>query len=245
MWDGSKYVAYRPGDDDYQLKPFEAFFVQKTESDNSMTFDGDDKMTHTQSVASAAQARARRAAAGVNPDRLLVDITLAGNEESEPDRTRIVFNEKADAAYEVGTDASKFITAGVPQLWTTDARNTLYAINERPLGEGNVELGFYAPATGTYTLRTSRCDTEVMLVDNYTGEAVNLSGAGYSFLSEKGSYADRFVIRKGNATQVGTVLNPTIEADFYNVAGQRIENADANGVVIKHTDGQSTKQLNR
>ena len=31
VWDGSKYIAIRPGDDDYQLAPFEAFFVQKPE----------------------------------------------------------------------------------------------------------------------------------------------------------------------------------------------------------------------
>lgn len=247
VWDGTQYVAYRPGDDDYHLKPFEAFFVQKTESDNSLTFDGDDKMTQTQSVANATQARARRAASRVNPDRLLVDITLVGADENvEPDRTRVVFNAKASEAYEVGTDASKFMTTGVPQLWTSDGVQTLYAINERPAPEAGVEMGFYAPQTGAYTLKGKRMDTEVTLVDNYTGEAVVLTADGYTFLSEKGTFADRFVILLGNTTNVrNALMTEDAGAEYYNVAGQRIDGADTKGIVIKQADGKAAKNLGR
>lgn len=55
VWDGSKYIAIRPGDDDYQLAPFEAFFVQKPEGVAEVGYEPERQMTYHQSQKAAAQ----------------------------------------------------------------------------------------------------------------------------------------------------------------------------------------------
>ena len=110
VWNGSTYVAYRPGDDDYHLQPYEAFFVQKTEDASAVNFDADRRETYTMSKAVAAsQARARRER-GITPDRLIVNLTISDNDTAAIDRTRLVMNAKASRSYEMACDASKFIS---------------------------------------------------------------------------------------------------------------------------------------
>ena len=95
VWDGSKYVAVRPGDDDYHFTPYEAFFVQKPEGTSDVKFDGEKQMTQTQSKDKKAKQAATRkmmvmnARAQENP-RKLVNLTLTAGEAT--DGTRIVFN---------------------------------------------------------------------------------------------------------------------------------------------------------
>ena len=233
VWDGEKYIAIRPGDDDYQLAPFEAFFVQKPEGTANIEYDPEQQMTYTQAQKAATQARARRRAMPINPDRLLVNITLSNGTDS--DQTRVVFNNDAAMGYETACDAAKFSTAGVPQLYTIDSRAVKYAINERPVAEGIVTLGYSVPAQGNYTLAAPRMDTPVAVKDNLTGTIHNFAEGDYTFMSEAGTFEGRFTIMmKAGETGIENSEFNIENSELYNVKGQRVENADEQGIYIKN-----------
>ena len=190
VWDGEKYVAIRPGDDDYQFAPYEAFFVQKPEGEESVTFAADGQMTKTQAETEMLQKAAARRVRGIDPQRLLVNLVLA--DDVTEDRTRVVFNERQTHNYETACDAAKFETAGVPQLYTIDDEGIRYAINERPKGNGVVLMGYTAPAPGYYTIDAPRMDTQVFLYDAETEEIHYFEDGAYRFSSEAGTFEKRF-----------------------------------------------------
>ena len=236
VWDGTKYVAVRPGDDDYHFTPYEAFFVQKPEGTNEVGFDGEKQMTQTQSKElMAKQAYARKmmvksVRAKENP-RKLVNLTLTAGEET--DGTRIVFNEAQSRAYEADCDAAKFETQGVIQLFTIGDQKERYAINERPADNGIVVLGFTAPTAGEFTISATRMDTPVYLKDTETGALVDLSKGGYNFTAKAGTYTNRFeVLMEATVTgiqQVGTEAGE--DAKVYDLSGRRAKE-NSKGVYI-------------
>lgn len=232
VWDGSKYIAIRPGDDDYQLAPFEAFFVQKPAGKDKVNYDPERQMTYHQSQAAAAQARARRRSQAIDPDRLLVNLTLTDG--TATDHTRVVFNNSVSMGYEMACDAAKFSTAGVPQLYTIDSRAVKYAINERPVAEGIVTVGFTAPAEGVYTLSAPRMDTPMLLRDNATGVTHDFAEGSYEFASGAGTFDDRFtVMMKAGETAIDEQRVVGNESPVYNIKGQRVNEATEQGVYIK------------
>ena len=233
VWDGSKYIAIRPGDDDYQLAPFEAFFVQKPEGVAQVSYNSENQMTYTQASEAATQARQARAQQAINPNRLLVNITLTDGKET--DRARVVFNESAEAGYETECDAAKFGTDGVPQIYTMDSNNVKYAINERPMAQGNVSMGYSVPKQGTYTLAATRMDIAVYLMDNLTGTVHDLAKGGYEFCSESGTFGSRFtLIVKGDATGIDGVLDVDADAPIYNVKGQQVKDMNHSDIYIQN-----------
>ena len=233
VWDGSKYIAIRPGDDDYQLAPFEAFFVQKPEGVDQVSYNSENQMTYTQASEAAAQARQARAQQAINPNRLLVNITLTDGKET--DHARVVFNESAEAGYETECDAAKFGTDGVPQIYTMDSNNVKYAINERPMAQGNVSMGYSVPKQGTYTLAATRMDIAVYLMDNLTGTIHDLAKGGYEFCSESGTFGNRFtLIVKGDATGIDGVLDADADAPIYNVKGQQVKDMNHSDIYIQN-----------
>ena len=203
VWNGYSYEVYKPGDDDYQLKPFEAFFVQKSGNKNAIEFMPENRLTFSQSKMTQAMHANRRAAdAGkINPERMLVNITLMSS-DSITDRTRIVFSSKASKDYEIGVDATKFHTDGVPQIYSMNG-TVKYAINERPQSGEDIRLGYVAPKAGVYTLSLPRMDADVELYDNQTNSTVMFMDGVYEFTTQAGTFNDRFVIRKsGGVTAV-------------------------------------------
>ena len=232
VWDGSKYIAIRPGDDDYQLAPFEAFFVQKPEGVDQVSYNSENQMTYTQATEAAAQARQARAQQAITPNRLLVNITLTDGKET--DRARVVFNENAEAEYETACDAAKFGTEGVPQIYTMDATDVKYAINERPMAQGNVSMGYSVPKQGTYTMAATRMDIAVYLMDKLTGTVHDLTKGGYEFSSESGTFDKRFIlIVKGDATGIDGVLDVDADAPIYNVKGQQVKDMNQSDIYIQ------------
>ena len=229
VWDGSKYVAIRPGDDDYHFAPYEAFFVQKPENKENITFDGEEQMTKKQSDNKKERQSAARRARSVDSARQLVNLVL-GNGTSD-DRTRIVFNESQSLTYEISCDATKFETAGVPQLYTIGSDKVRYAINERPADNGRVTLGYTAPTAGFYTIEAQRMDVEVYVKDFKTGTLHNLKDGAYSFSTDSGTFNDRFeILLKGTApgtTDIDEVKgeNGNVEGDIYDLQGRKINNA--------------------
>ena len=246
VWDGEKYVAIRPGDDDYQFSPYEAFFVQKPEGTESVGFTAEDQMTKTQSETLKAQQAKARLARKIDVQRLLVNLVL--EHDSVTDRTRVVFNNRQKMSYETACDAAKFETTGVPQLYTLDDDGVRYAINERPMNDGVVRIGFTASLSGEYTLDAVRMDTEVVLYDAEMNVVHDFKNGAYAFYSDKGTFEDRFTLGVPNneATGVeeveleqvvevvegGIAFSADATATIYNAAGVAVAKQQGAGTVM-------------
>ena len=206
IWNGSSYEAVRPGDDNYHLSPFQAFFVQKPEGVEDVVFSEADRETYNQSLKATEASARRRAKRGVTPERLIVNLTLSDG--TTTDKTRVVFNDKRQNAYELDCDASKFLTADVPQLYTLDAKMVQYAINERP--NGGVQMGYTVPAAGTYAIEATRMDKPMLLLDNLLGITFDLANGAYEFESAAGTFNKRFMlVENGNATGIADIKAKT------------------------------------
>ncbi len=215
------YDVYKPGEEDeepYQLKPFEAFFVQKASGKQSINFRPDYRITYNQAKATNIQYASKRRVMGnvINPDRLLVNLTIM-DKDSLTDRTRIVYSTNSSMDYEIGVDAPKFQSEGVPQLYTL-AGGIRYSINERPAGNDEIKLGYVAPKAGVYTLSIPRTDADIEIYDNLLNSRVNFIDGRYDFDTKSGTYNDRFVIHKKSSSVTaigkdilvdGLTLHPT------------------------------------
>ena len=244
VWDGTKYVAIRPGDDDYHFAPYEAFFVQKPEGQESIGFDGEEQMTKTQSKGKKEKQAAARRARGIDPERLLINLVI-GNDFAD-DRTRVVFNEKSSLDYEMACDASKFETDGALQIYTMKG-NVRYAINERPKANGSVNIGYTAVEGGYYTIEAARMDTQVFLYDAETETMHNLADGAYRFYTEAGTFEKRFSLgmRDDETTAIteaqlaeavvavdgGISFAANVNAVVYNASGVQVAAQQGEGVV--------------
>lgn len=191
-WNGSTYVAYSITDDDYAIRPNEAFFVQcPNEEYNTIGF----PIQGRQLTSDIESQNAARPVVSQANGRQVVNLTVSNGEMK--DMTRVVLNEQASTEYEVSCDASKFMSMdnSVPQIYTLDNKGTMYAINERPIKEGYIDLGFYAGQTGDYTISVTRCDAEqVFITDNQTGETSEITNSAYAFSAKAGADNSRFTL---------------------------------------------------
>ena len=215
-----KYTAYSIIDDDYAIRPNEAFFVQCPDEVTEISFPIDGRQLTTV-IESQNGARATQAS-----ERKLIDVEISDGEQS--DKTRFVLNPQASMDYETSCDASKFFEAGtsVPQIYTIENGEPL-AINERPLGEGTVQIGIVIPQDGTYTITAPRNQFQnIVLVDNETGiETLLTDGASYTFTAGTGTDESRFVLRVGGTMVTGVQSVAVLQQQTghaYNLQGQRI-----------------------
>ena len=211
VWNGTGYEAVRPGDDDYSLRPFEAFFVQKPENQTEMNFpvdgDNDGRYTYLQWKNDGPRRAARRRAQGVDVKRQMINLTLSDGQTT--DKTRVVFNEKQSKNYEMACDAPKFFSSeNVAQLYSLDQSLTKYAINERPMGE--VRLGYIAANDGEMIISAQRMDQPMMLRDNVMQITHDLTMGDYTFSTKAGVCDDRFtLVANGDVTSVGKIRKET------------------------------------
>lgn len=208
VWNGSSYVAYRPGDDDCHLQPYQAFFMQRQGDNAQINFNPSRRETYHQSVEQqAAQVNARRAK-GINPQRRLINLEIMSGEESV-DRTRVVFNNEAKHIYEMECDAAKFLsTDAMAQLYSLEG-NVQMAINERPL-EGDIRLGYVAKKSGAFCISASRMDMPMVLIDTQMGVTFDLSLGSYNFDTQAGTFEGRFLLRpSGEATAINGLMAKT------------------------------------
>lgn len=243
IWDGSKYVAYRPGDDNYQLHPFEAFFLQKPEGSNGPTYEQTSRMTYTQATNHHDnKAAAARRMAPAKRDRHLLNLVLSNG--TDMDQTRVVFNENTKKDYEMECDAAKFMSSEqVPQLFSVYAK-TRYAINERPQGE--VMLGYTAPVAGSYTLSAERMDMPVVVKDLVMGTTHDLNNGEYTFETEAGTFENRFVLMPIDVvTAVNDLQTDGAEAEsVYSLDGKQLP-ASAKGVNIVRKGNEVQKIISK
>lgn len=249
VWNSNNqnYEAYSPVDDSYILAPAEAFFVQRPVDQESITFLKDGRQTDRyartlveEEPASAPQ-RIRAAYdsnAHTAAQRTVFNITLA-KDGQQADRTRVVINEAATMQYDLSRDAAKFTGTepAVSQIFTINGA-TRYAINERPLNNGQALLGLHFGTHGTYTIGLSnQPDGQVTLEDRLTGTKLQLNGtAGYSFTAKAGDSTDRFVLHF-DAVATGINAATANEADrnddTYTLDGRKVNNPTAPGLYIK------------
>lgn len=249
VWNSNNqnYEAYSPVDDSYILAPAEAFFVQRPVDQESITFLKDGRQTDRyartlveEEPASAPQ-RIRAAYdsnAHTAAQRTVFNITLA-KDGQQADRTRVVINEAATMQYDLSSDAAKFTGTepAVSQIFTINGA-TRYAINERPLNNGQALLGLHFGTDGTYTIGLSnQPDGQVTLEDRLTGTKLQLNGtAGYSFTAKAGDSTDRFVLHF-DAVATGINAATANEADHnddtYTLDGRKVNNPTAPGLYIK------------
>lgn len=249
VWNSNNqnYEAYSPVDDSYILAPAEAFFVQRPVDQENITFLKDGRQTDRyartlveEEPASAPQ-RIRAtydSNAHTAAQRTVFNITLA-KDGQQADRTRVVINEAATMQYDLSRDAAKFTGTepAVSQIFTINGA-TRYAINERPLNNGQALLGLHFGTDGTYTIGLSnQPDGQVTLEDRLTGTKLQLNGtAGYSFTAKAGDSTDRFVLHF-DAVATGINAATTNEADrnddTYTLDGRKVNNPTAPGLYIK------------
>lgn len=249
VWNSNNqnYEAYSPVDDSYILAPAEAFFVQRPVDQENITFLKDgrqtDRYARTPVEEEPASAPQRiRAAYDSNThtaaQRTVFNITLA-KDGQQADRTRVVINEAATMQYDLSRDAAKFTGTepAVSQIFTINGA-TRYAINERPLNNGQALLGLHFGTDGTYTIGLSnQPDGQVTLEDRLTGTKLQLNGtAGYSFTAKAGDSTDRFVLHF-DAVATGINAATANEADrnddTYTLDGRKVNNPTAPGLYIK------------
>lgn len=235
-----QYSALSVTDDEYILRPMEAFFIQKPEVSPEAIFHIDGRQAtkiigdHTSHSAPARHAAAKKA------ERNLFNIQLSDKEGNELDRTRVVINEAASMDYEIRCDAAKFMSTGA-QLYTIDPEGIQMAINERPLADGEVALGVTTGDDRQYTIEASRADGDVWLIDLKTGAEHDLTAAPYTLFADpnstiEGRYALRF---RPAETGVGgnIIAKARVEAGIGYIS---IENPKEEAVIVYGLDGSET-----
>ncbi|MBO7069629.1 MAG: leucine-rich repeat domain-containing protein [Bacteroidaceae bacterium] len=228
------YTAYSLTDDDYAIRPNEAFFVQcPNEEYNTISF----PLQGRQLTAEIESQNAVKAWAPEATNRQIINLSVSNDEMT--DHTRVVLNDKASLTYETTCDASKFMSMDnmVPQIYTLDDMGTMYAINERPIAEGSVNLGFYAGQTGDYTISVTRCDAEhVFITDNVTGKTTEITNDAYSFSAKAGTDNKRFALSfvSNDATAIETIEHSplNIEHSVYDLSGRKVNAQSKNGIYI-------------
>ncbi len=223
------YIAYSIIDDDYAIRPNEAFFVQCPEGTEYISFPETGRQL-TSEITNQSSAPAKRTAA--MGSRQLVDVAISAGDLT--DKTRVVLNDTALMEYETERDASKFFTmdAGVPQVYTLDREATEYAINERPVGDGNVQLGVVIAASGKHTISMPRNDAQtVVLIDHVAGTTHDLSLGEYTFTADAGTYNGRFTLSISKA--------PTTAIDEATAAGFTVKSVE-NAIVVSGAEGMVT-----
>ncbi len=228
------YTAYSVIDDDYAILPNEAFFVQcPNEEIASISFPIDGRQM-TDEIESQNASRyldgmtesEHDASSSVAASRKLIDIEITDGERA--DKTRFVLNANAKMDYETSCDASKFFSmnAATPQIYTIQ-NGIQMAINERPAGDGIIQIGVLIPANGTYTINSNRnAFLEAVLVDKQTGIETNLSSDSYTFSAEAGTDTNRFELHlsPGEVTGIKVVDKTQTEKNvYYNLNGQRVD----------------------
>lgn len=188
------------------LEKYKAFFVQ---------YGGEYSFSKEAVVRNMAPRRAR-----TEEDVEQYYINIKG--EKERSRTAIFLADDGSDAYVVGKDFLHFgVTGKTIQLYTKQ-NSRLFSFNHLKKEDCVVELGGYVVNAGEYTISlTDNGASSIVLIDNYTGESVDLTFEDYTFTTEKGSLDGRFTlaisyIEKDVTTEIGNENVGNILVSNYN-----------------------------
>lgn len=221
------YSAYSAADDEFVLMPSQAFFVQKPELVDAITFQPAGRQIN-KTIDHSALAM-RRAARSTQVQRKLVDVALTCADRT--DRTRVVVNANASDDFCADNDAVKMMAyEGTPQIYTIAAADQL-AVNEGAHRDGSVALGMYLPADDAYTIAVDRDELGAKLLDY--GVEVEMP---YTFSAAEGYIDDRFTLTfEAPTTGINTVATDA-DADnaIYTIDGRRVNNTAQKGIYIQN-----------
>ena len=221
------YSAYSAADDEFVLMPLQAFFVQKPELVDAITFQPAGRQIN-KTIDHSALAM-RRAARSKQVQRKLVDVSLTCADRT--DRTRVVVNANASDDFCADNDAVKMMAyEGTPQIYTIAGADQL-AVNEGAHRDGSVALGMYLPANDAYTIAVDRDELGVKLLDY--GVEVEMP---YTFSAAEGYMDDRFTLTfEAPTTGINTVATDA-DADnaIYTIDGRRVNSTAQKGIYIQN-----------
>lgn len=228
-WDvGNRtYKAYSATDDNFVLTPLQAFFVQKPELVDAITFQPAGRQIN-KTIDHSALAM-RRAARSKQVQRKLVDVALTCADRT--DRTRVVVNANASDDFCADNDAVKMMAyEGTPQIYTIAGADQL-AVNEGAHLGGSVALGMYLPADDAYTIAVDRDELGAKLLDY--GVEVEMP---YTFSAAEGCLDDRFTLTfEAPTTGINNVATDA-DADnaIYTIDGRRVNSTAQKGIYIQN-----------
>ena len=221
------YSAYSAADDEFVLMPSQAFFVQKPELVDAITFQPAGRQIN-KTIDHSALAM-RRAARSKQVQRKLVDVSLTCADRT--DRTRVVVNANASDDFCADNDAVKMMAyEGTPQIYTIAGADQL-AVNEGAHRGGSVALGMYLPADDAYTIAVDRDELGVKLLDY--GVEVEMP---YTFSAAEGYMDDRFTLTfEAPTTGINTVATDAdADAAIYTIDGRRVNSTAQKGIYIQN-----------
>lgn len=225
--DNRTYKAYSAADDNFVLTPLQAFFVQKPELVDAITFQPAGRQIN-KTIDHSALAK-RRAASNKQVQRKLLDVSLTCADRT--DRTRVVVNANASDDFCADNDAVKMMAyEGTPQIYTIAGADQL-AVNEGAHRGGSVALGMYLPADDTYTIAIDRNELGAKLLDY--GVEVEMP---YTFSAAEGYADDRFTITfETSTTGINTVATDANTDDaIYTIDGRRVNSTAQKGIYIQN-----------
>ena len=239
VWVGNTYRAYSIVDDDLVLRPMQPFFVQKPDAIDNIIFNQEGRQLSSV-IERPSYVKERRFPSKVA--RHLFNIKMTQNDLS--DETRVVINSEAALQYELERDASKFMSfdAEVPQIFTLDQEGNHFAINERPLANGQVMLAYYAGKEGLMTISATRSDGDIYLYDHLLNKKVNLSEEDYQFFAEVTDGVDisRFTLSLNVDDEADGLAN-VVDNEKITVYGKdgvlSINASNGTAITIFRTDG--------
>ena len=221
------YNAYSVADDEFVLMPSQAFFVQKPELVDAITFQPAGRQIN-KTIDHSALAK-RRAASNKQVQRKLVDVSLTCADRT--DRTRVVVNANASDDFCADNDAVKMMAyEGTPQIYTIAGADQL-AVNEGAHRGGSVALGMYLPADDTYTIAIDRDELGAKLLDY--GVEVEMP---YTFSAAEGYADDRFTLTFDTSTTGINSIATDADADnaIYTIDGRRVNSTAQKGIYIQN-----------
>ena len=146
-----------------------------------------------------------RRVANAQQNRRVLNFVLADGDDA--DRSRVVINGHASMGYETEKDAPKFMETKpqMPQLMSVES-GVQYAINERPMGDGQIVFSLFAPADGEYRFSVEGDAGNMVVMDAETGAVWAMADGDYVFAATKGMHQARLVVSlTGEATAIAQV----------------------------------------
>lgn len=221
--DNSTYNAYSIADDDFALRPMQAFFVQKPDGVEAITFQPEGRqITSTIDHPAGVKAMAGKAAS-----RRFIELELSNG--ITDDHTRLVVNPQAKETFDANNDASKMMSTDITAQIFSVQGDEAYAIKESPFAAGQTEIGMWFPADGQYVVNITRADVKVELMDN--GAVVPMP---YTFTADEGFCEGRFVLRiTTDPTAIEGVEGNDASAPLYDLQGRKVGSTTHKGIYVQ------------
>ena len=221
--DNSTYNAYSIADDDFALRPMQAFFVQKPDGVEAITF----QPVGRQITSTIDHPAGVKAMAGKAASRRFVELELSNG--ITDDHTRLVVNPQAQETFDANNDASKMMSTDITAQIFSVQGDEAYAIKESPFAAGQAEIGMWFPADGQYVVNITRADVKVELMDN--GAVVPMP---YTFTADEGFCEGRFVLRiTTDPTAIEGVDGNDASAPLYDLQGRKVGSTTHKGIYVQ------------